>query len=441
MKLDIEERCIVSITSREKTKEIYQRLCDLIPGGVNSPVRACKAVGQMPLVASHAAKDLIFDPDGHAYIDYCGSWGPLIHGHAHPEIIQAIQEQLLKGTTYGVTSEVEGHLAEKVRGLMPSLEQIRFVSSGTEAVMSAIRLARGYTGRDIVIKFNGNYHGHADFLLVKAGSGVMDIPNASSSGVSHDSIKHTRSLPYNCVESLKQVFQEIGEKISCVILEPIAGNMGVVPATSDFIHTIRSETEKHGAFLIFDEVITGFRVGKGGAQALYQVVPDLTCLGKIIGGGLPAAAFGGKRSIMQHLAPLGPVYQAGTLSGNPLAMVAGLKTLELLSCPGFYEELDRKTSFLLGPIEAYIKQNSLNCCIQRVGSMFTLFFGKQAVHHAEDAASLDFKAFANFFRTLFNQGIYIPPLQQEAWFISMAHTEEHLKETQDKILSYLSCYQ
>lgn len=425
------------LETRPKTEEIYQKLCHLIPGGVNSPVRACKAVGQMPLVAASAKGDELFDVDSKAYIDYCGSWGPLIHGHAHPEIVQAIYTQALKGTTYGVTSEIEGLLAEKIQALMPSLEMMRFVSSGTEATMSAIRLARGFTGRDIVIKFNGNYHGHADFLLVKAGSGVMDIPNASSSGIPNEIIKHTLCLPFNDVETLKETFQEYGDKIACVILEPIAGNMGVVPSTQHFINTLRSETLKAGALLIFDEVMTGFRVNKGGAQKLYEIVPDLTCLGKIVGGGLPAAVFGGKRSIMEHLAPLGSVYQAGTLSGNPLAMVAGLKSLELLSVPGFYETLEQKTSYLLDPIAAYIKENALNCCIQRVGSMFTLFFGRTEVNNSEEAATLDFEAFAVFFRTLFDQGIYIPPLQQESWFISMAHTEEHLKETQNKILKFL----
>lgn len=423
--------------TRPKTEKIYQRLSQLIPGGVNSPVRACYAVGQTPLVVASASKDQIFDVDDRVYIDYCGSWGALIHGHAHPEIVKAIQEQAVKGTTYGITSAVECLLAEKVNELMPSLELMRFVSSGTEATMSAIRLARGYTGRDIIIKFNGNYHGHADFLLVKAGSGVMNLANASSKGIPKESIQHTICLPFNDCESLKQVFYEYGDKIACVILEPISGNMGVVPASQHFINTIKSETKKSGALLIFDEVMTGFRVAKGGAQELYQTIPDLTCLGKIVGGGLPAAAFGGKREIMEHLAPLGAVYQAGTLSGNPLAMVAGLKALELLSMPGFYKELERKTSLLLDPIEDYIKENSLNCCIQRAGSMFTLFFGKKEVNHSEDASNLDLKTFADFFRTLFEQGIYIPPLQQEAWFISMAHTDDHLKETQDKIMSYI----
>lgn len=425
------------LETRPKTEDMYQKLCQLIPGGVNSPVRACYAVGQMPLVIASAKQDQIFDVDGNAYIDFCGSWGPLIHGHAHPEIVKAIQNQASKGTTYGITSEVESLFAEKVNGLMPHLEMMRFVSSGTEATMSAIRLARGYTGRDIVIKFNGNYHGHADFLLVKAGSGVMHLEEASSKGIPSESIQHTLSLPFNDCERVKQAFCDYGDKIACVILEPVAGNMGVVPATMSFINTIRTETYKNGALLIFDEVMTGFRVAKGGARELFQIVPDLTCLGKIVGGGLPAAAFGGKRAIMEHLAPLGAVYQAGTLSGNPLAMVAGLKTLELLSVPGFYDELERKTSLLLDPIVECINENELNCCVQRVGSMFTLFFGRKEVNNSEEASTIDFKTFAHFFRKLFDQGVYIPPLQQEAWFISIAHTDEHLLETKDMIIHYL----
>jgi glutamate-1-semialdehyde 2,1-aminomutase len=429
-----------TITSRPKTESVYKKLCQLIPGGVNSPVRACIAVGQTPLVAESAHGDMIVDVDGNQYIDYCGSWGPLIHGHAHPEISAVLQEQILKGTTYGVTTELEGKLAEKVMELMPSIEQIRFVSSGTEATMSAIRLARGYTGRDLIIKFSGNYHGHADFLLVKAGSGVMNIAGSSSKGIPEGLIKNTLCLPFNCVESIKAVFNnpEFHGKIACVIVEPVAGNMGVVPGTQAFIQTLREETDKHGTVLIFDEVMCGFRVAKGGAGSIYNVVPDMTCLGKIVGGGLPAAAFGGKFEIMQNLAPIGPVYQAGTLSGNPLAMVAGLKALQMLDVDGFYEELDRKTDLLLKPIQDHIEKNELNCCIQRAGSMFTLFFGRKSVRNAEEMATLDFEKFGKFFRTLFQQEIYGSPLQQEPWFISMAHTYEHLKETAEKVILALS---
>lgn len=425
--------------SRIKSEEIYATLLRLIPGGVNSPVRACGAVGQLPLIAESGKGDLIQDADGNCYIDYCGSWGPLIHGHAHPEIIEAIQNQLYKGTTFGATTEIEAELAEQVVKWMPHIEQVRFVSSGTEATMSAIRLARGFTGRNLVIKFSGNYHGHADFLLVKAGSGVMNIAGATSKGIPEELISHTYCLKYNDEEAIRLLFNNpsIASQIACVILEPVAGNMGVVPATHSFIELLREKTEQHGALLIFDEVMTGFRIGLRGAAAYYGINPDLTCLGKIIGGGLPAAAFGGKREIMQFLAPLGPVYQAGTLSGNPLAMAAGLKSLQLLAVPGFYEELMRKTELLAQPIEKLIQEQRLNCSVQRVGSMFTLFFGKQHVSNAEEASQCNFEAFGAFFRFLFNHGVYIPPLQQEAWFISMAHTDLHLKQTAELICHYL----
>lgn len=423
---------------RSKTEEIYQKLCKFIPGGVNSPVRACLAVGQLPLIVKEAFGDKIYDVDGKGYIDYCGSWGPLIHGHTHPEIVKVLQEQILKGTTYGATSELEAELAEKVIELVPSIEQVRFVSSGTEATMSAIRLARGFTGRNRIIKFSGHYHGHADFLLVKAGSGLMNIHESTSKGIPEEFIKYTLNLPFNCIESLACAFHDYPEQIACVILEPIAGNMGVVPATQSFMEALVEITKRHNTLLIFDEVMTGFRVAQGGAQSLYSVKPDLTCLGKIIGGGLPAAAFGGRRDIMQHLAPLGSVYQAGTLSGNPLAMAAGLKSLEMLSRPSFYEELNRKTDLLTEPIQDCIAKHNLNASLQRSGSMFTLFFGKKQVQNGEEAASLDFPKFAHFFRTLFNQGIYIPPLQQEAWFISMAHQDHHLKLTADIITDYLT---
>lgn len=423
------------VEERIRTKSIYEKLCGVIPGGVNSPVRACRAVEQMPLVAASAKGSMIYDVDGRGYIDYCGSWGPLIHGHAHAEVIQAISDQLSKGTTYGTTSEVELQLAEKVVELMPHMEKVRFVSSGTEAAMSAIRLARGFTGRDVIIKFGGHYHGHADCLLVKAGSGVMDIADSTSKGVPKEFVRHTKCLLFNDCEGVKKILRNI--KAACVILEPIAGNMGVVPACDEFIKTVREETEKNGALLIFDEVMTGFRVAKGGAASLYGITPDLTCLGKVVGGGLPAAAFGGRKEIMDMLAPLGPVYQAGTLSGNPLAMRAGLKTLEILDRPGFYEELKRKTGLLLDPIKEHIVKNSLNCCIQQAGSMFTLFFGRKSVLNHEDALALDFGRFTDFFQTLFNQGIYIPPLQQEAWFISMAHSDNDIRASQKAIFEYL----
>jgi glutamate-1-semialdehyde 2,1-aminomutase len=423
---------------RPATEAIYERICQVTPGGVNSPVRTCKAMGQLPLIVERGAGDVIYDADGLNYIDYCMSWGALIHGHAHPEIVNVLQKQIKKGTSFGITTEVEELLARKVVELMPAIEQVRFVSSGTEATMSAARLARGFTCRKIVVKFNSNYHGHADFFLVKAGSGVMHLNQTSSSkGIPDEIVKYTISLPFNDIEAVAALFEEKGSEIACVILEPIAGNMGVVPATQAFIEALRKKTKESGALLIFDEVITGFRVAKGGASAFYGVEPDLACLGKIVGGGLPAAAFGGRRDIMAHLAPLGQVYQGGTLSGNPLAMVAGLKSLEMLAEPGFYEEMERKTDLLLNPIQEYILQNNLRMCIQRAGSMFTLFFGKRSVKNGEEAMQLNGEGFASFFRHLFAQGIYIPPLQQEAWFISMAHTDEHLIRTGEVIIDYL----
>lgn len=426
--------------TRTKTQEIYGSLNELIPGGVNSPVRACKAVGQMPLIVSRGQEDMIYDVDGNTYIDYCGSWGALIHGHAHPQITRALKERIERGTSFGITSDVEELLAKKVVGLVPAIEKIRFVSSGTEATMSAVRLARGFTGRDLIIKYSGHYHGHADFFLIKAGSGVLQLnPTSSSMGIPDDFVKHTLCLPFNDMEATRKALRDpkIGARIACVILEPIAGNMGVVPATKEFMQMLRDETVRAGALLILDEVITGFRVAKGGAQSLYGVKPDLTCLGKIVGGGLPAAAFGGRAEVMNCLAPLGSVYQAGTLSGNPLAMEAGLQALSMLEEPNFYAELHRKTDFLIKPIIDFISQNELNACVQSVGSMFTIFFGKRSVKNGEEAKELDYETFGKFFRFLFERGIYIPPLQQEAWFISSAHTLEHLKQTQDCILEFM----
>lgn len=425
--------------NRPSSTLIYERICEVTPGGVNSPVRTCKAMGQLPLIVERGEGDTLYDADGLSYIDYCMSWGALIHGHTHPEILKVLQNQLAKGTSFGITTEVEELLARKVVELMPAIQQVRFVSSGTEATMSAARLARGYTGRKIVVKFNNNYHGHADFFLVKAGSGLMHLNQTSSSkGIPEEVVKYTVSLPYNDIEAASALFAEKGHEIACVILEPVAGNMGVVPATQEFIDCLRKKTKESGSLLIFDEVITGFRVAKGGASAHYGVEPDLTCLGKIVGGGLPAAAFGGKREIMSHLAPLGEVYQGGTLSGNPLAMAAGLKALQMLSVDGFYEELIRKTDLLLAPIQEHIQKHDLPMCIQRAGSMFTVFFGRKSVNNGEEALQLDAAKFAAFFRYLFSKGIYIPPLQQEAWFISTAHTDEHLIQTSEVVISFLS---
>ena len=419
--------------------ETYQRLCEVIPGGVNSPVRACKNLLDVPLIAERACNDMLYDIQGEGYIDYCGSWGALIHGHANDKILIPVIERMKLGTSFGATTEIEGKLARKIIDLMPSIEKIRFVSSGTEATMSAARLARGYTGRDLIIKFNGNYHGHADFFLVNAGSGVFDLNSTSSSaGIPQDIVKNTVSLPYNSIELTKKFIREHGKNIAAVILEPVAGNMGVVPATKEFLMMLREETTKQGSLLIFDEVMCGFRVAKGGAQALYNIDPDLTCLGKIIGGGFPVAAFGGKTSIMDCLAPQGNVYQAGTLSGNPVAMEAGFQALSLLDTPGFYEELERKTSMITQPVSQFIQNCNINACIQRVGSMFTLFFGRKSVANMEEAKLLDRDQFIDFFRYMYEKNIYIPPSQYEAWFVSSAHTDDHLNKTVNAIIEFLT---
>lgn len=425
--------------TRNKSKKIYEEMSQIIPGGVNSPVRTCSHVGQLPMVAESAKGDLIYDADGQEYIDFCGSWGALLHGHSHPIILDAVQRRMSKGTSFGITTEIEGDLAREIIKCMPGIEKIRFVSSGTEATMSAVRLARGFTGRDLIVKFSGNYHGHADFFLIQAGSGVIGLPQSSSKGIPQQFVSQTICLPYNDETAIRQLFQnpDFKNKIAAVIIEPVAGNMGVVEPAHGFLTLLRELTEKNGSLLIFDEVITGFRIGLGGAQALYQVKPDLTCLGKIIAGGFPAAAFGGRREIMDQLAPLGPIYQAGTLSGNPLAMEAGLQALKLLQKPNFYKELESKTKLLLEPVKKAIAMSNKKACIQQVGSMFTLFFGTTKVENMKDAQQADTAKFAEFFRYLFDHGVYFPPAQHEAAFISMAHTEEHLERTRDLIIKFI----
>jgi len=423
------------------SQSIYAKLCEVIPGGVNSPVRSCMAMGQTPLVAISAKGDMIYDVDGKGYIDYCGSWGPMIHGHAHPDILAAVHKRIDLGTSFGVTTPIEEELAREVIKAVPSVEKIRFVSSGTEATMSAARLARGFTGRDMIVKFTGHYHGHADFFLIQAGSGVTGLtPTSSSAGIPADFVRHTLCLPFNDCDALKALFNdpEKNTHIAAVILEPIAGNMGLISGEPEFMRLLRELTQQNGTVLIYDEVMTGFRVAYQGAQSLYGITPDLTTFGKVIGGGFPAAAFGGRREIMDCLAPLGTVYQAGTLSGNPVAMEAGLQSLRLLQRPGFYEELERKSRLLAEPIQDYLFKNNKNACVQRVGSMLSLFFGRRSVRCMEEAKELDFDTFARFFRYMFANGVYIPPAQQEAWFVSMAHTDEHLEQTRDLILDFIS---
>jgi glutamate-1-semialdehyde 2,1-aminomutase len=383
-----------------------------------------------PLIALRGAGDRIFDADGHSYIDYCGSWGQAILGHAHAAVVEAAVGQMRNGSSFGIATEIEEKLAHKIISHLPSIEKIRFVSSGTEATMTAIRLARGVTSRSKIVKFSGCYHGHSDSLLIKAGSGVADLNSqATSLGIPPGLIADTICLPFNDLESVRKLFAEEKDTIACVIIEPIAGNMGVVPATCEFLQLLREETSLAGALLIFDEVITGFRVGLTGAQGLYGIRPDLTCLGKVIGGGFPVAAFGGPALFMDQLAPLGGVYQAGTLSGNPVAMHAGFETLRQLEEPGFYDRLLAKTNRLLDPVRKAILQSELSISLNQVGSMFTLFFGPQKVENVDDLKEADSARFTRFFRALFEKGIYLPPLQQEASFVSAAHTEQDLDFT------------
>ncbi len=425
--------------SRPATEASYKKLCEVIPGGVNSPVRSWKAVGLTPMVVTSGQKERIFDVDGNSYIDYCLSWGALAHGHAHPKINQAAKDRIDLGSSFGITMEEEGQLARKIMAHLPSIEKIRFVSSGTEATMSAVRLARGYTKRDLIVKFAGNFHGHADFFLIQAGSGVFNLPASSSQGIPQESIQNTICLPYNDLEACREFFNNsaYAERLAAVIIEPIAGNMGVIPADKEFLELLRTETAKCGALLIFDEVMCGFRAGLSGAQGWYGIRPDLTTLAKVIGGGFPAAAFGGRKEIMDLLAPLGPVYQSGTLSGNPVAMVAGLSAIELLEAPGCFEELIKKTKSLTAPIQACITEHNLNACVQEAGSMFTLFFGKRSVKTFADVQQLDFPLFAKFFAYMLEKGIYVSPLQQEAWFMSTAHSDESIAYTRDTILQFL----
>jgi glutamate-1-semialdehyde 2,1-aminomutase len=419
---------------RPVSDSIFQASCGVIPGGVNSPVRAFPGLAMTPLIAARGEGDTIWDEDGRSYIDYCGSWGALILGHAPPSVVEAACRQVQRGSSFGIATHIEQKLASRIKAHLPSIEKIRFVSSGTEASMSAIRLARGFTGRSKIIKFDGHYHGHTDSLLIQAGSGAFSLNSqASSLGVPADMVAHTVSLPFNDIERVRAYFRH-AEPIAAVIVEPIAGNMGVVPASKEFLEMLREETQKNGALLIFDEVITGFRVGLKGAQHHYGVTPDLTCLGKIIGGGFPAAAWGGSAEIMDHLAPLGQVYQAGTLSGNPVAMQAGYHTLAEVEREGFYEELEEITEQFLRPIRKAMEGQG---CIQSIGSMFTLFFGPERVGSREDLSCLNKARFQQFFTFLFERGVYIPPSAYEACFISTAHTAAHLQVTQDLMLDFI----
>jgi glutamate-1-semialdehyde 2,1-aminomutase len=419
--------------NRTSSREIFQDSCDVIPGGVNSPTRAFPGLDMTPLIAARGQGALVWDADNHCYIDYCCSWGALILGHCHPAVVKAATDQMQMGAGFGMATPVELLIAQKIRRHLPSIEKIRFVSSGTEATMSAIRVARGYTGKDKIIKFEGHYHGHSDGLLIKAGSAVVQInPEASSKGVPSDFVRHTVCLPFNDLKTVRDYIRS-HDDIAGVIIEPVAGNMGLVPSDPDFLQMLREETEKKGIVLIFDEVISGFRVGLQGAQGFYQITPDLTCLGKIIGAGFPAAAFGGKAAIMDQLAPIGEVYQAGTLSGHPVVMRAGLAGLEELEQPGFYEKLEKKTKLLVEAIRQMMHDNKINGCVNQLGSMFTPFFGASEVRYK---ITLDQQLYCKFFKTLFQQGIYIAPSPYEANFVSSAHTDEQIERTCQACLSF-----
>lgn len=411
------------------SEKLFSKALQVMPGGVNSPVRACKSVNSEPLFIDHADGCMIFDADGNGYIDYIGSWGPMILGHRHPAVVEAISRVLERGTSYGAPTDLEVELAELIIEAVPSVEMIRMVNSGTEATMSAIRLARGVTGRDAIIKFDGCYHGHADSLLVEAGSGVATLGIPGSPGVPESFVAHTLSLPYNDIDCIETVMADRREEIACIIVEPVAGNMGLVPPVDGFLETLRKLTLEAGSLLIFDEVMTGFRVAYGGAQSLYGISPDITCLGKIIGGGLPVGAYGGKREILEHMAPQGPVYQAGTLSGNPLAMAAGIATIKQLKTPGFYDILDKKSERLASGITEMVKKAGISATAERVGSMMGLFFTARDVKNFDDAKTCDLEMFSAFYKGMRQKGIYIAPSQFEALFVSAAHEMKHIEAT------------
>jgi glutamate-1-semialdehyde 2,1-aminomutase len=408
--------------------QLFEQAQRVIPGGVNSPVRACRSVGCEPLFIKSAQGQVLVDEDGNQYTDYVCSWGPMIMGHAHPEIISAICNAAPAGTSFGAPTRAEIELAEMVVEAVPSIEKVRFVNSGTEATMSAVRLARGYTGRNVVVKFDGCYHGHADSFLVKAGSGVVTLGIPGSPGVPEDIVKNTVSIPYNDVATLEKTLMDESLDIACVIVEPVAGNMGCVLPEQGFLERLRSLTTEHGILLIFDEVISGFRLAYGGAQEHFGITPDLTCLGKIIGGGLPVGAYGGKEEIMNHIAPDGPVYQAGTLSGNPLAMNAGIAALKLVQKPGFYERLNAMGTEFAECIRAVARRSAVDLQVNSIGSLMTGFFTSRRVRDFESAMSADTDVYAAHYRNMLAQGIYLAPSQFEVAFVSSAHTLNDMKK-------------
>ena len=419
--------------SDEVSKGLFERASKVMPGGVNSPVRAFKAVGGDPVFIREARGATLVGADGTEYVDYVGSWGPMILGHAQPDVVAAIEDAAGRGSSFGAPTEAEVVMAERIRDAVPSMEMSRLVSSGTEATMGAIRLARGYTGRDLIVKCIGGYHGGADYLLVKGGSGLATLGEPDSAGVPASIAGTTLLVAYNDIYFVEQIFNRYGAEIAAVIVEPVAGNMGCIPPDPDWLAALRTQTQNHGALLIFDEVMTGFRVAYGGAQERYDEIPDLTCLGKIIGGGLPVGAYGGQARIMEKVAPVGPVYQAGTLSGNPVAVAAGLQTMELLMRPGVYEDLERVGAEVQAMIESAASKYRVACVVQRVGSMLTAFFREGPVRNWDEAADTDRERFAKWHAELLKNGVYWPPSQFEAAFISLAHDAVALEVTRRAI--------
>ncbi len=419
----------MSQSDATRSRQLMERAREIIPGGVNSPVRAFQAVGGHPPFIQSAKGCWLHDADGRRYIDYVGSWGPMILGHAHPEVIDAIQSAAGSGTSFGAPTELEVLLAEKIRSFFPSIEKVRLVNSGTEATMSALRLARGCTGRSVIFKFDGCYHGHSDSLLVQAGSGLLTLGLAGSPGVPPDFVRHTVSLPFNDLCRLEEAFEKYSDQVAAVILEPVAGNMGVVRPKDGFLEGVLRLSDRFGAVAIFDEVMTGFRLAKGGAQELYSVQAPLTCLGKIVGGGLPIGAYGGKAEIMDRMAPEGDIYQAGTLSGNPIAVSAGLKTLEILQRENPYARLERLTRRLCRGLKEAAEAAGTALQVQSCGSMFTAFFNPQPVHDYDSAQKSDTGLFGAFFRKLLQRGVYLPPSQFEAGFVGFSHSEEIIDQT------------
>ena len=419
----------MTVQSGSKSAALFQQAQQLIPGGVNSPVRAFKSVNLQPPFIQRAAGARVYDVDGNVYIDYVGSWGPLILGHAHPQVVAAVQQAAADGCSFGAPTEREVRLAQLIVEAFPAMDMVRMVNSGTEATMTAIRLARGFTGRDMILKFAGCYHGHADSLLVKAGSGAMTFGVPDSPGVPADLARHTLTVPFNNLAAVRQALEQHQGQVAAVIVEPAAGNMGLVPPAPDFLEGLRQVTRAYGALLIFDEVITGFRVAYSGMQTLYNIEPDLTALGKIVGGGLPVGAYGGRREIMERMSPVGPVYQAGTLSGNPLAMAAGIATLELLRESPPYAALAERTAYLVQQTEQAAQRYGVPVYITSLGSMFTLFFSARPIHNYDEASTCDIPTFRRYFAAMLQAGIYLAPSQFETGFLSTAHTDEDIAIT------------